>query len=1000
MRNLACLLIGLLLSLPIWGQVELDVDPTLSLGWKLQFADNFNRPQIGEDWQVISGTWTIKDGKLHGQRPVIVTAWTFTGSVRVEFDAIAHDPAFSDLSAILDTKPDTGATIDGYFFGFGAEGNKTSKLLIHDSEVERNDLRVELGKRYRVVCQREGNRLTHIIDGKVVASVELKQPIPAGRRAVALYTYNGGMFDDVRIYTKDGAARPPVKVSTPLAAPMRAAQESYRIDDPLFEELFGDTPAPDRFPVYGSDKMDARPKNNLFVRAIRATAKRFGARYVHQEMLDLVAERGYVPYGKQSYPDNKSRGINTWSRSVEPPPANSLISLPDDSLPLVYGTRGWLLDPRYLDYLVTEWEQRAKDNEQWGIPQFDEIWTYYTIKPVPRDKWYKQVEEADREVREKYGFGKFGIPLTHKDGDPFDRIAHGRWASDRLTDVFARIHKAVKAINPDMKIIGPTHGSSATSADMEAWGPYFDIMGGQCAGGASDNLIDLMRPGCVTKLYVDLAQCPIWIMLHMSKDHAKRRDPEYIREVYSQVFRNGGHGIWMMSGEFFEAELADSEFCEPAKWRCIMQVTDMIRNMRLPRLPEADCAILFSSNSTYTTMWGGLSDNNDRIISAYAVAGPALQSWPRFVSDRQIERGDINLADYKLLYIPYNAYGTPELLGRVKDYVRGGGTVICTDTDAFTWNINGEKFGEAWTKFVGVRKTDPREDPAIMRTATGHLTALTPGYNIELLNDQVETIAKFADGSPAVTVNTVGKGRIYFFAADPFVSVGINKAKKSTVAKDSPIVKWAQTIHRQAGVKMGRDIWRFKLPPYKGDVYQKQQGVCLTNNYVYDANEPLLEPNNLDTGGNYTYNRAPTGIADKGGAGEAISFATGHLTNRLEAFKTRNRRDWRSRSKAALDKVTANWVVQWRGTEPIHITFDLGAKRNVSRVRLFYSGDAKSMRVSDESGVKLDEKRFDTPVGDDVVDVTLPAKSNMQQLRLDITPGQTFQLSEVEIWGE
>ena len=818
-------------------------------------------------------------------------------------------------------------------------------------------------------------------------------------------TYCSETFGDVRNPTGVDSA----KAALPLAAPLRPAEESYRIDNPLFVELFGDQAAPDRFPVYGGDKFDGRKGDSPFVSAIRATAKRFGARFIHKEQLDFAGERGYMPYGKRSYPEYKSRGIATWSRTVEPPPDNSLISLPDDSLPLVYGGRGWLLDPRYLDYLVTELEKRAREGEQWGIPQFDEIWTYYAIKPVPRDKWYKQVEDADRQVREQYGFGKYGMPATHKEGGPFERIAHRRWASDRLTEVFARIYKAVKAINPEMKLIGPTHGSSSTSADMEAWGQHFDILGGQCAGGASDNLIDLVRPEGVTKLYVDLTGRPIWMMVHMSKDHAKRRDPEYVREAYSQVFRAGGQNIWLMTNEFFEQELADSMFCEPSKWRSMAEVAATIRRMRLPRLPKADCAILYSSNTTYTTMWGGLSGHKDRIMGAYTVAGPALRSWPKYVSDRQIERGERDLSNYKVLYVPYNVYATPKLLNAVKNYTRNGGIVICTDTEAFTWNINGEKFGDAWTQFAGVRITGPRKEAAVMRLVPDNpflpgkalrLTALVPGSQIEPVSNKVVNLARFEDGSPAVTLHPYGKGKVIFFAADPFISEGVDRVKKSTIAKDSPIVQFVEGIHRHAGVKMGHDIWRFKLPPYKGDVFQKQKGICLTNNYVYDANKPLLEANNVDSGGTYTYSRAPNVVADESGAGVPIPIAKGHLTNRLKAFETRNQRDYRNRSQDALDKVTANWVAEWRGTEPIQITFDLKRIRAVSRVRLFYSGDAKVMRVRDENGAKLDEKRFDVPVGQDIMDVTLSAKGSYRHLRLDIEPGEAFQLSEVEIWGK
>ena len=150
----------------------------------------------------------------------------------------------------------------------------------------------------------------------------------------------------------------------------------------------------------------------------------------------------------------------------------------------------------------------------------------------------KQVEQADKQVRQKYGFGKYGIPTSYADGDPFERIAYARWASDKLTESFVNGYKAAKKINPNLKVIGPTEGSSATSGDMEAWSKGFDIYGGQTVGGQTNTLFDWVRPGGTTKLYVDLTGKPIWMMMHMSKRQMPVRDPEYIREVYSQIFRN------------------------------------------------------------------------------------------------------------------------------------------------------------------------------------------------------------------------------------------------------------------------------------------------------------------------------------------------------------------------------------------------------------------------------------------------------------------------------
>ncbi len=221
------------------------------------------------------------------------------------------------------------------------------------------------------------------------------------------------------------------------------------------------------------------------------------------------------------------------------------------------------------------------------------------------------------------------------------------------------------------------------------------------------------------------------------------------------------------------------------------------------------------------------------------------------------------------------------------------------------------------------------------------LSALVPGFKVRLANGKVETVATFPNGDPAITMNPYGKGKVYCFAADPLYVRSEYPKKWSTVAKDSPVVQFLGAIQNAAGVKPGHDIWRFKLPPYRTDVYRKESGVCLTNNYVYDVNEPLLEPNNRDTKGTYSYSRAPDTMADV--SKTDVPFTTGHLTNRLTAFETRSRN--KEPYSAKIAEETPKWIVSWEDPAPVSITFDLKSNLPLTQSRLFFSGAMPSLTV-------------------------------------------------------
>lgn len=996
-------------------------------GWKLQFSDDFNRTELGDNWRTVRGDWSIENKMLSAADSAhIVSNWLVTGDVRLEYDAVTDSDKPCDLSGVLSAQ--FGQESSGYYFGFGGQLNKLSFLIARQEIVGRADVLIIPRKRHRVVCQREGKNITFTVDDKVIISYVHDKPIAKpGFDRVGLSVYASGRFDNVQIYTKnDGLAIPPEKTE-------RKAEfyevTGFEVEDPLFESLFSDRPTPGVFLPYGI-KFDGRinDRGANSPPKLRFAGKRFGQRFVLGEALDEAAEYNIPCYGERNEVEYHSRGLLTQGPVVDVPRGRPLICLPDKDLPPTYNGGGWILDPRYIKELSRQTVERARLNEYDYVHHFDEIWTGYANRPIPKEQWYKEVEEADKIIRRDYGFGKYGMPTSYADGDPFDRIAYARWAADQLTKAFVDGYNAAKKINPDLQIMGPTHGSTATSGDIEAWSAGFDIYGGQTVGGQTDTLFDWVRPGGTTKLYVDLSGKSVWMMMHMAKRQMPVRDPEYIRECYSQIFRNGGESVWLMNSAFFEAELRDAMFTEPFKWNAMLELAQVIRKMRLPKMPEiADSAILFSSVTTVTDQWGGFSGDNDRHLSAYAALGPCLQNWFHFVSDRQIVRDTRDLNDYKTVVVPWATYEYPEVLDKFKAYAKAGGVLIVTDADAFTWNINGEKFGAAWEELSGVRRIEARQDEAIMTVrASEHLdlpdgfglSALVPGNRVELVNDNVVTIATFPNGDPAITMHPYGKGKVYYFAADPLYAVYQHPQKWSTVAQGSPVVQLLGAIQTAAGVGSGHEIWRFKLPPYKTDLYRKEPGLCLTNNYVYDVNGALLEPNNRDVKGTYSYDRAPDAMADEAVAD--VPFRTGHLTNRLAAYETRSK-DQRA-TPAHIESETPKWVVAWKDPAPIGITFDLKSDQPLMQCRLAFSGAMPSLTVSASKDGKSWTRLASTAAevaGIDVKTVRLylndanrsgKGKNTentrdglYRHVRFNFTTrkaGETFELCEVDIWGD
>jgi hypothetical protein len=104
--------------------------------------------------------------------------------------------------------PDSG-TMHGYFFGFGTDSNRCSRLMRRTGPIAEYEGTITCGKVHRIACMRLGRRLMHFIDGREAFSWEDPRPLSAGRQPYfALYVHGGGCFENVRAYTRPAADLP------------------------------------------------------------------------------------------------------------------------------------------------------------------------------------------------------------------------------------------------------------------------------------------------------------------------------------------------------------------------------------------------------------------------------------------------------------------------------------------------------------------------------------------------------------------------------------------------------------------------------------------------------------------------------------------------------------------------------------------------------------------------------------------------------------------------
>lgn len=134
------------------------------------FTDDFNRQDLGPDWRVVDGEWRIENGRLTGQGVIMCTR-RFPGAQRLEYDAITHAAEPCDLSALL--KSHERGLNTGAFFGFGSQNNQRSQIVIdpaggRDNAAVTSPARIKTGQLYRIICECDGRRLQHWVDGDLI----------------------------------------------------------------------------------------------------------------------------------------------------------------------------------------------------------------------------------------------------------------------------------------------------------------------------------------------------------------------------------------------------------------------------------------------------------------------------------------------------------------------------------------------------------------------------------------------------------------------------------------------------------------------------------------------------------------------------------------------------------------------------------------------------------------------------------------------------------------
>ena len=625
--------------------------------------------------------------------------------------------------------------------------------------------------------------------------------------------------------------------------------------------------------------------------------------------------------------------------------------------------RPFVMDPVCFDLFVADLEDalRKYPDRFWGVyfaDEFQEWQARYGVQLFAASKKvpYPYIEQVDREAREKYGFGKFGMPTSLEDPNPYRWIAYLRWLNGRMNAMAGEFRRRIKAVDPELVLIGPDPLARIWPFDWSQLSKHFDVMTHQLYPRLNPNKMGFAT---ATKLLVDLTGKPVWPCTH-HEHYAASFTPAEARELISQVFRVGATGLHLYLGDTRGAragmDMRTDYYGAPRRWRGLTDILAKTRTMNQVRLPEPDCAVLYSNDSAMAVAGPSIPFGDRRQFILYEAALSHLAKagvWFRFVDDEMLLRG-AGLGQYKAVFVPLAPYQRRAVVEKLRDYVSDGGAVVMLDPAAFRNDIDGTDLAELRESLLG-------------RVGDGGARAL--GYQ-------------------GAFERRVGKGRVIAFDFDPLAD---------NLLADAAWQGFFRKMAADLKLQVDRKIWRFQFPRPAAEVLDPPPpGVCLTSNHVvWIENEPNFL-HNAGTEGFYRYTRAPDGIPEVEGNDGWIAFKDGDLTDRRSAHMARTG-----------GMGTRDSCVSWKTPGPVDIDCDLLTARRPKRAALWWKGVAPDVAVAGSA----DGKTW-TPLGkvagrkgkpEDVLAQTVALTADkgraFRHLRISFACDTGSVLAEMEVWG-
>ena len=771
---------------------------------------------------------------------------------------------------------------------------------------------------------------------------------------------------------------------------------SWVVETPMFEQLLSQEPA-------GLRSQGGLIWQHLIdVPVGRDTAVRWGVRYVSEEMYRLHGQLGFKIIAS---------GPN---RTDDPQLARKyqVLSVPEGLRPTAWSGGGQIhiLHPDAVKAYLASIEaflEHADADIMWGIfagDEDDDVAIYRAAQLIREPGSHTYIHELNRQVRDQFGGGRWGIPagIKNLDPNPYKWIALYRYVASRLRDRQRTLYRLVKKKNPDLIVIPVDSPGGIYPTEWSELAPYGDLFTQQMGyPGGSHRWRATIGFHC--KVVSDITGKDFWPCAHFEHYDYPHSRPEEVLEEISQIFRNGGTGIHIYLPDTLNlgkssGDLRTTYFSSPRRYHTVMNIARFIRTMPKLKLPSYErTAILHNDDTLASRPNDGPDIYGPATQACYTLLGPVATAWFKFIDSAQVAKWPTLRDRFDVIYLPAAKYQRQEITTKLQTFVRNGGTLICGDPEAFQTDLVGKDTSQLRQAIFGVAiEAKSSSSKMILQQGDwkGELSLSGPTFQMTPTTD-LDIWATFEDGSPAITARKLGSGQAVMFGSNPFHPDHI---------ADELWRNFFPAFVKETGTPTNFDIWNFQLPTNLIWHEPLQEGICLTNNHVLWQEEQPSFPQNVDSQGTYRFSLAPTTPPHMSNAGD-ISFALGRLTDRRKSIHAEKN----SPRPYIGYKLPANhWMVRWENPHPLTIMFDLKKPQSLRQFKLWFRDTLPKLNLEGsldgQEWLPLAQAAGLSGTSGDVYDKTIELQaakpSRFLRVHFKARPaGKLLSLVEVEIWA-